>query len=87
MDRNRDYLLRCLEQARQELSSGRMLVLAARSVVGVNLLLVGFNLWRGWRDTDLYYVFILVVWTALLVVQSRIYARKRRRVRELERLI
>jgi hypothetical protein len=87
LDKKRDYLLKCLEQARQELSSGRILLLAARGAVGLNLLLVAVNLWRGWRATDFYYVFVLLVWTALLVVQSRIHARRRERVRKMEQFL
>jgi len=83
----RKQVARRLRRATEEQASGRTLLLAAGGVVGLNLLLVGVDLWRGWRGTDYFYVFTLAVWVALFLIQTRIYARRRRRVEDLERLL
>lgn len=84
MEPDRIHLQKRLDQARKELVSGRLLLLAARAVVGANLLLIAFNLWRGWRSSDYYHLFILSVWVGLLVIQGRIHAQKRAEVKRLE---
>ena len=80
MEFSQEYIGRKLEQERKELSSGKMLLRAAISVVVVTSLLVSFNLWRGWRTLDFFYVFLLVVWLAFFFIQRKIMKRKQEQV-------
>ena len=80
----RSDLRKRLGHGLQEYRSGRTLLTVARVVVGLNLLLVAFNLWRGWRRTDYYYLFILLVWAGLVVVQTKIQRRKRAELQRLQ---
>lgn len=84
MQLSRQHLQRRLEQGNKELSSGETFLLVAAVIVGLNILLVIFNLWRGWRTTDYYYLFILLVWIGFYVVQRKIQQRKRAEVNQLE---
>ena len=84
MQLSREDLQRRLEQGYKELSSGKTFLLVAAVVVGLNILLVFFNLWRGWKSTDYYYLFILLVWIGLYIVQRKIQQRKRVEVDRLE---
>lgn len=84
MQLSREDLQRRLEQANKELSSGKNFLLVAAVVVGLNIVLVSFNLWRGWKSTDYYYLFILLVWVGFYIVQRKIQQRKRAEVDLLE---
>ena len=83
MQFSQEYINRRLEQERKELSSGKMLLWAALSVVVITFLLVSFNLWRGWRTSDFLYAFLFVVWLGFFFIQRKIMERKREHVERL----
>lgn len=87
METDGRHLLRRLEQARKEAYSARLLLLAARAVVGANLLLIAIHLRRGWHSGDYYYLFTMSIWVGLMILQGRIYAKHRSQVKNLEKLL
>lgn len=76
-----------LALARRQEKASRSLLLAARAVVGLTLLLVAMNLWRGWRATDYLYLPVLCVWIGLMLIQTRIHARRQTQVADLQRQV
>ncbi len=84
MQFSRTHLERRLEQGNKELESGRLFLLAAKVIVALNLVVVGLSWWRGWRSSDYYYLFILLVWTGFFIVQFKIQQRKKAEVAWLE---
>jgi hypothetical protein len=82
---SQDYLHRRLDQIRKEHSSGKLFLRVAALLMVLNALLIGFNLFRGWKTSDYLYTFILAIWTGCFFVQRKILARKEEEVERLTR--
>ena len=83
MQFSQEYLCRRLEHERKVLKSGRFYLQMAAGLVVLNGLLVGYNLWRGWRTTDYLYLFIFVVWIGFFLVQRKILEKQEAEVTRL----